>query len=114
MAWYMGETCDKKKRITLQNMPSLIKYGILPEDTEERIMARRVYEFNRYLKAITKADPYAYKDMYSLDTRAISFLYEIDCEELTITDNISHFLRIKDWDKVYKSIWMYLEIGLQR
>lgn len=102
MAWYLWETCDKKTRITLQNMPSLIKYGILPEDTEERIMARRIYEFNRYLKAITKADPYAYKDMYSLDTRAISFLYEIDCEELTITDNISHFLRIKDWDKVYQ------------
>ena len=102
MAWYLWETCDKKTRITLQNMPSLIKYGILPEDTEARIMARRVYEFNRYLKAITKADPYAYKDMYSLDTRAISFLYEIDCEELTITDNISHFLRIKDWDKVYQ------------
>lgn len=102
MAWYLWETCDKKTRITLQNMPSLIKYGILPEDTEERVMARRVYEFNRYLKAITKADPYAYKDMYSLDTRAISFLYEIDCEELTITDNISHFLRIKDWDKVYQ------------
>jgi DNA polymerase-3 subunit alpha len=102
MAWYLWETCDKKTRITLQNMPSLIKYGILPEDTEEKIMARRVYEFNRYLKAITKADPYAYKDMYSLDTRAISFLYEIDCEELTITDNISHFLRIKDWDKVYQ------------
>ena len=102
MAWYLWETCDKKTRITLQNMPSLIKYGMLPEDTEERVMARRVYEFNRYLKAITKADPYAYKDMYSLDTRAISFLYEIDCEELTITDNISHFLRIKDWDKVYQ------------
>ena len=102
MAWYLWETCDKKTRITLQNMPSLIKYGMLPEDTEERIMARRVYEFNRYLKAITKADPYAYKDMYSLDTRAISFLYEIDCEELTITDNVSHFLRIKDWDKIYQ------------
>ena len=102
MAWYLWETCDKKQRITLQNMPSLIKYGLLPEDTEERIMARRVYEFNRYLKAITKADPYAYKDMYSLDSRAISFLYEIDCEELTVTDNISHFLKVKDWDKVYQ------------
>ena len=102
MAWYIWETCEKKSRITLQNMPSLIKYGLLPEDTEERIMARRVYEFNRYLKAITKADPYAYKDMYSLDPRAISFLYEIDCEELTVTDNISHFLKVKDWDKVYQ------------
>lgn len=102
MAWYIWETCDKKSRLTLQNMPGLIRHGLLPEDTEERLMARRVYEFNRYLKAITKADKYAYKDMYSLDERAISFLYEIDCEHLTITDNVSHFLEVKKWDKVYQ------------
>ena len=102
MAWYLWETCDKKNRITLQNMGGLIKHGLLPEKTEEQIMARRVYEFNRYLKAITKADPYAYKDMYTLDSRAIEFLYEIDCEYLTTTDNISHFIRVKDWDNVYQ------------
>ena len=107
MAWYIWETCDKKNRITLQNMGGLIKYGILPEDTAERIMARRVYEFNRYLKAITKVDKYAYKDMYSLDARAIEFLCEIDCEYLTITDNISHYIRIKDWDAVYQK---YMDI----
>ena len=102
MAWYIWESCDKKSRITLQNMGSLIKHGLLPEKTEEQIMARRAYEFNRYLKAITKADKYAYKDMYSLDERAISFLYEIECEDLTITDNVSHFIKVKDWDKVYQ------------
>ena len=107
MAWYLWETCDKKSRITLQNMGGLIKHGLLPEKTEEQIMARRVYEFNRYLKAITKADPYAYKDMYSLDPRAIEFLYEIDCEHLTTTDNISHFIRVKDWDNVYQK---YMDI----
>ena len=107
MAWYLWETCDKKSRITLQNMGGLIKHGLLPEKTEEQVMARRVYEFNRYLKAITKADPYAYKDMYSLDSRAIEFLYEIDCEHLTITDNISHFIRVKDWDNVYQK---YMDI----
>ena len=102
MAWYLWETCDKKKRITLQNMPGLIKYGLLPEDTNERIMARRVFEFNRYLKAITKADQYAYKDMYSLDTRALSFLREIDCDDLMETDNLAWFIKIKTWDKVYQ------------
>ena len=107
MAWYLWETCDKKSRITLQNMGGLIKHGLLPEKTEEQIMARRVYEFNRYLKAITKADPYAYKDMYSLDPRAIEFLYEIDCEHLTTTDNLSHFIRVKDWDTVYQK---YMDI----
>ena len=107
MAWYLWETCDKKSRITLQNMGGLIKHGLLPEKTEEQIMARRVYEFNRYLKAITKADKYGYKDMYSLDSRAIEFLYEIDCEHLTTTDNISHFIRVKDWDNVYQK---YMDI----
>ena len=36
MAWYIWETCDKKSRITLQNMGGLIKYNLLPEKTEER------------------------------------------------------------------------------
>ena len=76
MAWYIWETCDKKKRITLQNMNGLMKYKLLPEDSEDRIMARRIYEFNRYLKAITilanKLKPY-----YVLDERAIAFLIDI-------------------------------------
>lgn len=107
MAWYLWETCDKKSRITLQNMGSLIKYGLLPENNEEYIMARRVYEFNRYLKAITKADSNAYKDMYSLDTRAISFLNEIECDGLIETDNLAWFIKTKVWDNVYQK---YMDI----
>ena len=102
MAWYLWETCDKKKRITLQNMPGLIKYGLLPEATKEQVMAHRVYEFNRYLKAITKADKYAYPNMYTLDTRAINFLNEIDCDDLMETDNLAWFIKVKTWDKVYQ------------
>lgn len=105
MAWYIWETCDKKSRITLQNMPGLIRYGLLPEDTEERVMARRVYEFNRYLKAITKADTAAYKDYYTLDTRAINFINELGREDLMTTDNLAWFIKAKDWDKVYQK-WM--------
>lgn len=102
MAWYLWETCDKKSRLTLQNMGGLIKHGLLPESTEEQIMARRVYEFNRYLKAITKADSCAYKDMYSLDTRAISFLHEIECDDLMESDNLAWFIKVKAWDNVYQ------------
>lgn len=107
MAWYLWETCDKKSRITLQNMGGLIKHGLLPETSEEYVMARRVYEFNRYLKAITKADKCAYKDMYSLDTRAISFLNEIECEGLMETDNLAWFIKTKAWDNVYQK---YMDI----
>jgi DNA polymerase-3 subunit alpha len=102
MAWYIWETCDKKSRITLQNMGGLIKHNLLPEKTPEQIMARRIYEFNRYLKAITKADKCAYKDMYSLDERAISFLHEIECDDLMETDNLAWFIKTKKWDTVYQ------------
>lgn len=102
MAWYLWEVCDKKQRLTLQNMPSLMKYNLVPNETEDFILARRVYEFNRYLKAITKADKAAYKDYYTLDNRAIGFLNEIDCDEIMETDNLAWFVKQKAWDKVYQ------------
>ena len=104
MAWYIWETCDKKKRITLQNMGGLMKYGLLPEDSEDRIMARRIYEFNRYLKAITipanKLKPY-----YVLDERAMTFLIDIGKEDI-VCQNGNIFCVLKtDWDKIYQK-WM--------
>jgi DNA polymerase-3 subunit alpha len=102
MTWYLWEVCDKKTRLTLQNMPSLIKYGLLPEDTEERVLARRFYEFNRYLKSMCKSyEP----DSYLLDSRAISFLNEMEYDNLMYSNNIDWFIGIKAWDKVYQQ-WM--------
>ena len=101
MAWYLWETCDKKERLTLQNMPGLLKYNIVPEE-EKFILPKRVYEFNRYLKAITKADKYSYAGMYTLDERALAFINEIQCDELITTDNLAWFIDVKKWDKVYQ------------
>lgn len=53
MIQYIWITCDKKKRITLQNLPGLMRYNLIP-DEERFIMPKRVYEFNRYLKAECK------------------------------------------------------------
>ena len=99
MAWYLWEICDKKKRITLQNMSSLIKYNLLPEDTEEQIIARRIFEFNRYLKAICKETSTTYK----LDDRAINFLFEIGHEDLISSD---FKLDASKWDKKVYQSWM--------
>ena len=99
MAWYIWETCDKKSRLTLQNMNALIKYNLLPEENEEQIMARRIYEFNRYLKTVCKDTATFYK----LDERAINFLIEIECDYL-ITDNFK--LDQKKWDKKVYQPWM--------
>ena len=99
MAWYIWETCDKKKRLTLQNMGGLIKHGLLPEETDEQIMARRIYEFNRYLKAICKGTA----THYNLDERAINFLVEIGQDEL-MSENFK--LDVKQWDKKVYQPWM--------
>ena len=103
MAWFLWETCDKKSRLTLQNMPGLIRYNLLPEDTEERVMARRVYEFNRYLKAICKLSKT--DSVYYLDERAINFLTELQLDGLIETEPNAFMLNIKKWDKYYQK-WM--------
>lgn len=93
MAWYLWTVCDKKSRLTLQNMPGLIKYNLLPLDTPEQKMAKRVYEFNRYLKAINKGNK---SDYFELDNRAINFLIEIGAESLICNNAL---LNQKIWDK---------------
>ena len=100
MVEYIWLTCDKKKRLTLQNLPGLIRNNLLPQDTEQHIMARRVYEFNRYLKAECKHPSAA--GYYMVDSRAIDFLSEIDCESMIIDNRC---IAVKAWDKVYQG-WM--------
>ncbi len=101
MAWYIWETCDKKKRLTLQNMGGLLKYDIIPNDTEEIFTGKRVYEFTRYLKAICKND----KTTYKLDERAMNFLSEMDCDNLIFQKNNEFHMNCKDWDNAYQK-WM--------
>ena len=99
MAWYIWETCDKKKRLTLQNLPGLIKHGLLPEETELQITARRIFEFNRYLKKVC-IDPS--KTYYNIDNRAMNFLLEMDYESIIVNGNK---VMVKDWEKIYQK-WM--------
>lgn len=100
MAEYLWLTCDKKKRLTLQNMPGLIRYNLLPEETEQQVMARRIFEFNRYLKAQCKSiDP----DKFFLDERAMDFIAELGREELLENDCQ---IDKKAWDKKVYQPWM--------
>lgn len=102
MGWYIWETCDKKKNITLQNMPGLSKRGMLPTETPDQVTAQRVYEFNRYLKAKCKAPG----GIYNLDTRAANFLIEMGYEQIIKSDDNNNLVvNEKTWDKYYQS-WM--------
>lgn len=96
MVEYLWYACDKKKRLTLQNLPSLIKFNLLPITGEYEI-AYKIYEFNRYLKS----ECYIKKsEIYNLDNRALQFLYE---QELCINDIYNNTLNIKKWDNVYQN-----------
>jgi DNA polymerase-3 subunit alpha len=101
MAWYLWETCDKKKRLTLQNMGGLIKHNLLPETTSEQVMARRIYEFNRYLKSVCKDA----SGMYKLDQRAIDFIIELGCDYLFKSNGGAIYIGSQAWDKIYQK-WM--------
>lgn len=103
MGWYIWETCDKKNRLTLQNMGALLKYDIIPNENDKIIMGKRIYEFTRYLKSICKND----KITYILDERAINFLTEIGCEELIYSYEGKIYIKVKTWDVIYQK-WMDL------
>ena len=78
MGWYIWKTCDKKSNLTLQNMPTLMKRNMIP-DTDNLSLAKRVYEFNRYLKAVCDTITEDNKKIaYCLDERSIEFLCEIE------------------------------------
>ena len=82
-------------------MASLIRYDMLPKDEEKYVEAKKVYEFNRYLKSICKYSPTDYK----LDERAINFLLAINQEQLIEPKDERLLLNVKAWDKVYQR-WM--------
>ena len=100
MAWYLWNTCDKKKRITLQNMNGLITRDLIPS-TEEFDFPSKIYEFTRYLKAICKYDTKS----YALTDRALTLLTDSQLLDMNLTqDSVGKILmNIKDWDKIYQN-----------
>ena len=110
MAWYIWQTCDKKNRITLQNMASLIKYDILPKD-DSIVLASRVYEFTRYLKKVCKKMTLRIVnkqvEFYILDDRAVNFineLHDIDAISFNAVEYCEQFIiNTLLWDKFYQS-----------
>lgn len=100
MVQYIWITCDKKKRLTLQNLPGLMRYGLIPSG-EQYDLCKRVFEFNRYLKS----EPECKMDnnYFHLTVRAIDFLDRIGHEELIEFINNNYFMNKKSWDKVYQS-----------
>lgn len=93
MARYIWYTCDKKKKLNLQNMNGLLQRGLIPDELHHQ---KAVFEFNRYLKDKCKRGT-----AFALDNRALSFIDKN--YELNLTHNGNEYLLDqKIWDKVYQ------------
>lgn len=95
MLEYLWRSCDKKKRITLQNMNGLIQKGLLPEHLS---LEGRTFEFNRYLKNVCKSD----SGYYILDDRAYHFIDNFYQDIPLEVYNNGYALNQKLWDRVYQ------------
>lgn len=96
---YLYTVSDTKKKITLQNMSSLIKYNLIPSSLD---FEKRLFNFNKYIKK-NKNDDY-----YILDSVSLKFYmqyFDNDLlEQVKINGNDGQALiRKKTWDNIYKN-----------
>ena len=97
MVYYLSVVSEPKKRLTLQNFNGLIEKGLIPKELD---FQRRVFGFNKYLKA-RKETIYYYID----DKRGADFYQEyFSLDDLTKVGNGRAYIEQKIWDKNYSSI----------
>ena len=90
MEEYLISISDRKEKLTLQNMSSLIKYEIIPK---EMMFYSYLFSFNKYLKKFKS------EDYYLLDEDSETFIAEKCDADLIL--NSSKILQ-KKWDNYYK------------
>lgn len=94
MVYYILKVCDAKKRLTLQNFNGLIQRDLIPASLE---FQKRVFTFNKYLKAEKKVGKY-----YIFDDVCERFYSQFfDMEKLSVINGITCILQT-DWDKIYQ------------
>lgn len=94
MVYYILKVCDAKKRLTLQNFNGLIQRDLIPASLE---FQKRVFTFNKYLKAEKKVGKY-----YIFDDVCERFYSQFfDMEKLSVINGIICILQT-DWDKIYQ------------
>lgn len=96
MTYYLSLNCDAKKRLTLQNFNGLIQEDLLSDELD---FEKRVFNFNKYLKAYKKVGKYYIFDEVCYDFYSKNF--ETSLELLDVINGYTCILQ-KDWDKLYK------------
>ena len=94
MAYYLSKASDPKTKLTLQNFNGLIQRGLVPESLE---FERKVFEFNKYLKANTKVGKYFVFD----DACSTFYQKHFDLEKLEVINGLT-CIQQKTWDGIYQ------------
>lgn len=94
MIYYLSKVYDEKKRITLQNFNGLINYNLIPQELD---FQKRVFLFNKYLKANKKVGKY-----FTFDEACEKFYNEFfDENNLEIINGIT-CIKQNVWDDMYQ------------
>lgn len=95
MVYYLSVVSEPKKKLTLQNFNGLIERGLIPEELD---FQRRLFNFNKYLKAHKEAEYYVIADKPAADF----YINYFSLDDLSIL-NGKGYIEQKIWDKIYKS-----------
>lgn len=92
----LGEEAGVKKKLTLQNVGTLINYKLLPEELD---FERRVFNYNKYLRKLKNKET----DRIEFDDVAMEF-YEknFDLDLTKVEDGICS-IAASTWKKIYDS-----------
>lgn len=92
---YIDKIAETKKKLTLQNMPMLIREDCIPEGFKFEVA---VFNFNKYLKKLVKGDNYYFDD------RAFTF-YEkyFDMDLVSQDEDGAYVIKQSIWTKIYKT-----------
>lgn len=95
MVYYLSKTSEPKSRLTLQNFNGLLSKGLIPESLD---FQKRVFNFNKYLKASCKVGKYYILNDVGLDF----YLKYYNPDNVEVINGCSCILQTK-WDKIYKT-----------
>ena len=96
MVYYLSIVSEPKKKLTLQNFNGLIERGLIPEELDHQ---RRVFGFNKYLKAHKQGNYYVIVDKGAADF----YQHSYSLDYISKVENGCAYILQSIWDKIYKS-----------
>lgn len=103
---YLHSICGEKTKLTLQNLPSLIKNQLIPKEYE---FEEKIFNFNKYLRKNCKVEEDYFLDEYSLQFYEENF----GLQDLKSIENNTALISQKVWDKKYKKLIEHIREWLQ-